>query len=294
MAFSRFSTAIDPAWFADEPRPSTDCGLAIQWLGTAGFRVLAAGHHFWLDPHLSRHSLGDLAFGKIDPRLDQIAADVDAADAVAVGHSHFDHALDAPAIAARSGARVYGSSDTLNWCRGYGVPESQLVELHGQGESFRQGPFELKAILSAHSPILAGRVPLPGRIDSILRGPARYTRWRVGLTFGLHLNTAAGSVYHLGSANLVEAELSGITADILLCCTVGRQSVPDFTRRAVAALQPKLVIPCHWDQFWRPIDAATRQIPGNDLAGFLREVAACPTAPQVRVLPIRGWAVWRV
>ncbi len=290
---SRWTTHVDPTWFRADPRPADDVGLAVQWLGTAGFRVLSGGHHVWLDPHLSRHSLGELALSKIEPRLDRIQADVDVAHAVAVGHSHFDHALDAPAVARLHGARVYGSSDTLNWCRGYGVPETQLTELHGNGESFGEGPFALRAFKSAHSPLFAGRVPLPGRIDQLLQGPAHYTRWRVGLTFGLHLQCTAGSVYHLGSSNLVEAELAGIQADVLLCCTIGRQSVRDFTRRAVAALRPKVVVPCHWDPFWTPIDGLPRQIPSNDLAGFLREVAACPDAPDVRVVPIRGWVVVR-
>jgi L-ascorbate metabolism protein UlaG (beta-lactamase superfamily) len=266
-------------------------GLAVQWLGTAGFRVLSRGHHVWLDPHLSRHALGELALGKLEPRLDRIRAEVDIAHAVAVGHSHFDHALDAPAVAQLHGARVYGSGDTLNWCRGAGVPEQNLVEMHGRGEIFAEGPFAVRAVLSAHSPFFAGRVPFPGRIEQVLRAPAHCSSWRVGLTFGLHLQCAGVSVYHLGSANLVEAELAGIQADVLLCCTVGRQAVRDFTRRAIRALRPKIVVPCHWDQFWTPIDGPLRQIPSNDLGGFLREVAACPNAPVVRVLPIRGWVV---
>ncbi len=288
---SRWTTRVDPAWFRPDPRPADDVGLAVQWLGTAGFRVLSRGHHVWLDPHLSRHSLGELALSAIEPKLDRIRAEVDIAHAVAVGHSHFDHALDAPAVARLHGARVYGSSDTLNWCRGYGLSDDQLTELRGEGESFVQGPFALRAVKSAHSPLFAGRVPLPGRIEQVLRGPARYTQWRVGLTLGLQLQCAGGSVYHLGSSNLVESELAGVQADVLLCCTIGRQSVRDFTRRAVAALRPKVVVPCHWDPFWTPIDGPPRQILSNDLAGFLQEVAACPNAPEVRVVPIRGWVV---
>lgn len=288
--FDRWLQGIDPAWLHRQARPDGDPALAIQWLGTAGFRLQSGQHHVWIDPHLSRHSLGQLAFGSIAPDLDRIAADVDVAHAVVVGHSHFDHALDAPAIAKLHGAKVYGAQDTLNWCRGYGVPEAQLVELRGQGEQFADGPFALRAVLSAHSPLLAGRVPLPGRILQPLTAPARYTAWRVGLTFGLRFEAAGRSVYHLGSANLVEAEMAGVQADVLLCCTVGRQAVKDFVPRAVAAVKPKLVIPCHWDRFWTPIDAPMQQIPGNDLAGFLREIAACPQAPEVRVLPVRGWA----
>jgi L-ascorbate metabolism protein UlaG (beta-lactamase superfamily) len=111
----------------------------------------------------------------------------------------------------------------------------------------------------------------------------------VGTVFGFHLETDGGSVYHIGSANLVETEMAGLRADVVLCCTVGRQSTERYTTRVLDALRPRLVIPCHWDQFWRPIDEAVRQIPTNDLEGFVREVSAHPLAPEVRVLPLCGW-----
>lgn len=284
----RLTTAVPEHLYHRQERPNEDADLALQWTGTAGFRLVHQGYHFWLDPHFSRHSPWQV-LRPISPDLDKIAAMVDRADAVAVGHSHFDHALDAPAIAVAHGAHVYGSTDTLTWCRGYGVPELQLHTLLGEGEVHDAGPFRLRAVKSDHSPFALGRVPFPGRIQAPIATPARVDAWRVGEVFGLHLTAGRHRVYHLGSAGLREAELHGIQADVVLCCTVGRQATPNFTQRMVQALRPRLVIPCHWDQFWRPIDAPARQIPGNDLLGFLDEVAACPDAPEVRILPMLGW-----
>lgn len=272
-----------------QPRPPEDVALALQWLGTAGFRLLSRGHHLWLDPHLSRHGLAQLARGKIQPDLQRIRQDVDVAHAVAVGHSHFDHALDAPAIAQLHAARVYGASDTLNYCRGSGVAEHQLVELRGDGQGHREGPFELRSYASVHSPFLAGKVPFPGRIAQPFSGPAPVSAWRVGQVLTLHADSPGGSVHHVGSAALLEAELRGVQADVVLACTIGRHATPHFARRLVETLRPKLLIPCHWDQFWLPLDRPARQIPSNDLLGFLDEIAAVRGAPEVRVLPLRGW-----
>lgn len=288
---SRWTTKVDGLLGPSDARPSDDVGLALQWLGTAGFRVVSRGHHLWLDPHLSRHSPLELTTSRIAPKLANIQRDVDRAHAVMVGHSHFDHALDAPAIAMLHGARVYGAEDTLNWCRGYGVPANQLVRMEGRGESYDEGPFRLRPVRSQHSPFLAGRVPFPGPIARPLPGPAPVWSWRVGQVFGLYVQGEGPSVYHVGSADLIEVEMLGIQADVVLCCTIGRHSVKNFTQRVVKALRPKWIVPCHWDQFWTPLDAPPRQIPTNDLAGFLEEVAACDEAPQVRVLPPRGWAV---
>ena len=283
----RLRTSVPERLYHREPRPVKP-RLAVQWVGTAGFRIVADDHHFWIDPHLSRHSLGELLRGPITSKADRIERAVDVAHAVAAGHSHFDHALDVPLIAKRRGARVYGSSDTLNYCRGCGVPEEQLHEIHG-GEDLRQGPFRLRPVLSRHSAIVLGRVPFPGRIERPLSAPLRASALRVGTVFGLHLESDGGSVYHIGSANLIEAEMHGLRADVVLCCTVARQSTERYTARVLDALRPRLVIPCHWDQFWRPLEAPVRQIPGNDLEGFLAEVRAHPLAPEVRVLPLGGW-----
>lgn len=284
----RWHSGVPAHLMHQEARPE-GVALALQWVGTAGFRVVTEGHHFWLDPHLSRHSLGQLLRGPIAPDGDRIDAEVDICHAVAVGHSHFDHAMDTPYIARKHGARVYGAEDTLNCCRGAGVPEAQLVTM-AAGGSYAEGPWRLRALRSQHSPLLLGRVPLPGRIERPLSTPARYSAWRVGETFGLHLSCAAGSVYHIGSANLIEAELQGVQSDVVLCCTVGRQAVQRFTWRMIEALRPKVVIPCHWERFWRSMDAPPLQIPGNDLHGFMDECASHPLAPEVRLLPMRGWS----
>jgi L-ascorbate metabolism protein UlaG (beta-lactamase superfamily) len=286
-ALHRLRTSVPEALFHREERPA-GAGLAVQWVGTAGFRVVADGHHFWIDPYLSRHSFAELFGGRIAPKPDLVERDVDVAHAVALGHSHFDHALDAPLIARLRSARVYGSSDMLNYCRGNGVPEEQLREIRG-GERLEEGPFTLRPVLSRHSTFLFGRVPFPGRIERPLPYPLRASDLKVGTVFGIHLEAGGTSVYHIGSANLVESELQGIHADVVLCCTVGRQSTERYTERVIAALRPKLVIPCHWDQFWRPLDSPVLQIPGNDLEGFVREVRGHPLAPEVRVRPPRGW-----
>jgi len=302
----RFSTAVDPAWLHHEDRP-TDAALALQWLGTAGFRVVyrrdatgpvdpggdprgagCADHHVWLDPHLSRHSLRELAMGPLSPKLDRIAADVDRADAIVVGHSHFDHAIDAPAIARQHGANLYGSSSTIAIGRGYGVAESQLHVL-APGVTVHDGPCAITAYRSQHSRFAFGRVPAPGHVTAPLAWPAPVGAFKVGDVLALHLGGGPLTIAHLGSADLIEAELTGVQADVVLACTVGRYATERFTHRVIDALKPKLVIPCHWDQFWRPIDAPARQIPTNDLGAFLDEVRSHPSKPELRVLPMRGW-----
>ena len=288
----RWTMSIDPQLYhgcLPSTLPIDAAATRLQWLGTAGFRIVHDDKHFWLDPHLSRHSPRQLLTGAIAPELAKIVEHVDAAHGVAVGHGHFDHALDAPAIAQLHGCPVFGSEDTLNWCRGYGLPESQLRLLQGNGPAHQVGPFTLSAIPSLHSPLFAGQIPFPGRIERPLTAPAPMRNWRVGETLVIKLQTPRVSILHVGSAALIDAELQGVQADVVLACTIGRHATPGFVPRLLDALRPKLVIPCHWDQFWRPLTAPVRQIPGNDLQGFIDEVRRHPTAPELRVLPLLGW-----
>ena len=289
----RLTMSLDGIAFHQDSRPSEPNELALQWLGTAGFRLQNQGTHLWFDPHLSRHSLRELAFGRIAAVPERVLKHVDVAHGVVVGHSHFDHAIDAPVLANRLGAHVYGAEDTLHYCRGAQVPESQLHLLAGDDHTHTLGPFAIGARRSVHSPFAAGRVPFPGNIPAGFPAPAPISAWRVGQVLIPHVTTTVAgqplTMAHVGSAALVEAELVGLRADVVLACTIGRHATPHFTHRLLDALQPRLVIPCHWDQFWRPIDAPVRQIPTNDLAGFLAEVAAHPGGAQVRVLPMLGW-----
>jgi L-ascorbate metabolism protein UlaG (beta-lactamase superfamily) len=62
--------------------------------------------------------------------------DVDRADFILVGHSHFDHLWGAERIAPRTGATVVGSYETIRLMAEHGVPESQLQPVSG-GERIR-------------------------------------------------------------------------------------------------------------------------------------------------------------
>src|SRR5690606_379018 len=112
VADAREREAVDSLTWSTNPPFDLPPGVELEWLGTAGFRLAAEGTTLLIDPCLSRPSLRQVAARR---PLQSSAAVVDryvrgTADAVLVGHTHFDHALDVPAIARRDGCRVYGSS----------------------------------------------------------------------------------------------------------------------------------------------------------------------------------------
>src|SRR5262249_58642224 len=73
------------------------------------------------------------------PPVGLTTAEVDHADWVVVGHSHFDHLWGAETIARNTGARILGSYETVRVMEQAGVPVEQLLPVAG-GERVQLAP----------------------------------------------------------------------------------------------------------------------------------------------------------
>lgn len=204
--------------------------VTVRWLGTAGFAVEHEGAVLLLDPYVTRASLGACIAAPL--RSDAIAVSRHAprADAIVVGHTHFDHALDVPAIALQTGAMVFGSRSAAALCRASGVPEARVRDVErppgGQPIVAEVGPFRLRFVPSAHSRFLFGRVPFPGEIDDCDQVPLRTERYRCGAVFAVEIRVAGRTIVHLGSAELAGEAFEAREPELVLLCTAGWQSSP--------------------------------------------------------------------
>jgi L-ascorbate metabolism protein UlaG (beta-lactamase superfamily) len=225
-------------------------GARITWLGTAGFVIQSAETTLLVDPFVTRPGLARIARRMIPDDL-AIARHVPRrVDAVLCGHSHYDHVADAPRIARLTKAKLVGSPSTCAWGRAEGLPESQLVQIPPRGAVVRFGDIEVRYVPSRHGKIAFNRVPLVGLL---IKAP--------GVT-----------IYHNGSADLIDAELDGERADVLLACLAGRKGTENYVARLVSALGPKLVVPTHHDAFFAPLEDGLHLLPGIDVEGFVSEV----------------------
>ncbi len=203
-------------------------------------------------------------------------------DALLLGHSHYDHLMDAPAIARRTGAKIVGSRTTAAFARAEGVPAEQIVVVPAAGATLEIGDAIVRFVPSLHGRLVAGRVPFPGEVLAPPRLPARFHEYRMGGAFGIHVTANGRSVYHNGSADLVDAELEGQNADVLLVGLAGRKATRDYLGRLGRLLRPSVILPTHHDFFFAPLDAGPRLLPGIDLDGFFREAARA--APAARIV----------
>lgn len=269
--------------------------VRVRWLGTAGFALEHQGHVVLIDPYVTRASLARCVAAPLRPDLSAIGRYAPRADAIVAGHTHFDHVLDVPDIAVATGARVFGSRSAATLCLSRGVPASrvEVVETEpGQQPAEREvGPFRLRFLPSAHSRLLLGRVPAPGEIADCTDVPLRAEAYRCGAVFGVEIRVAGRTLYHMGSAELVEANVKVRNVDLLLLCVAGWTASPRLPERVAHTLAPAAVLLSHWDDFLRPLDQPMRALPAMRLPQLVERLGFAAPSVRTGTLPALG-EVW--
>lgn len=262
--------------------------MSVTWTGVAGFVFEAAGVRIALDPFVSRPGLFATLFRRARPDRAAVERRFAPLDAVFVGHTHFDHALDLEAIAALFPAcRIHGGATAVELGRRRGIASARLMEIV-DGQPITVGPFRVEPIRSAH-----GLVPLVrfvDRIDLPAEGaPSTPFRWPRGEVFAYRVE-AFGRTFHVqGSAGIVDEPLARQSpADVLIACLAARRGTPRYLDRLADRLKPRVLIPCHHDDFFRPLDEPARPIATLRWSDFLEEARAVEAAHATAlVLPSR-------
>jgi L-ascorbate metabolism protein UlaG (beta-lactamase superfamily) len=177
--------------------------------------------------------------------------DVLGMDARSSCHTHFDHAIDAPAIAKRFGCKAYGSGSLTQLLRLHGRPELAVeVQPH---HVYELGPFAVSFTPSLHSKLLLGlAVPMDGELTCDHLDALAPGAYKCGQVYGIHIAVAGMTFYHQGSANLIEEEIRHRDVDVFLAGVAGRGFTPRYWQRILTRLQPRVIVPTHYDDFFKP------------------------------------------
>jgi len=279
-----------------EQRPSTGGAVTAQFLGTTSILFRDSATAILADGFVSRPGLVRVLSGRVAPDTARIAdalrrLGVDSIAAVFAGHSHYDHALDAPTIARLTGAVLLGSSSTANVGRGGGLPERQIRVVR-DGETVRVGAFALTFVESRHS----APDRYPGTIDAPLVPPAPAGAWKSGTTWSVFVEHGGRTLLVHGSPNFRPGALRGRHAEVVYlgAGTLSRQSeafVDAYWNEVVRATGARRVILVHWDDFWRGLDEPLVPLPAavDDFGESVRRVLRRAAADDVEVLLPVPW-----
>jgi len=263
-------------------------GLTVSWLGVSGYRLTFNGVSLFIDPYVSRVPLRSLLLRRTampdEALIDRYASAPGDVAGVLVGHTHFDHAVDAPAIARRYRARAYGSASL-----------GHLMRLHGLGDlavevvphkPYELGPFVVRFVPSRHSKLLFGRkVPMDGELTCDHLDGLAPGAYRCGAVYGIRIEVAGISLYHQGSADLDDSELPDEPVDIFLAGVAGRSFTPRYWERILPGLDPRVIVPTHYDNFFSPLGREQDFVRRLDLAALPGEVSAVSREARLAALP---------
>jgi L-ascorbate metabolism protein UlaG (beta-lactamase superfamily) len=219
--------------------------VTLRWLGVAGVELRMAEKILLVDPFLTRPPFHRLFIGHAVPNDSLLAARLPRCDYVLVTHPHWDHLMDVPSIALRTSATVVGSPNTCRIAAACGVPAARIKEV-GLGDRFSLRPFECEVFPADH-----GRTPIDwlinGTVPTDIEPPLRLRDYRMDVCFSF--------AEKAGSLTVLLMPTSGRPADVMM---VGAVLPPPRLQELLMQVRPRLVVPVHWDAFFRPITRPLR------------------------------------
>lgn len=257
-----------------EAPPKNPKQLRVTFLGVSTLLFYDGDTAILTDGFFTRPRRLHTLFKKIGPDADLIEkylkrAGIEKLAAVVVLHSHHDHSLDAPEVAAQTGADLIGSESTAKIAQGYiergcKLKENKIKLIDGN-DSPRYGRFTITLRKSAHSPLTLlthfciHKVLLDKKIKKPVRPPAWWTDFKEGGSYSLIIDHDGRKMVIQGSAGLDENALKGIHAEVVFLgvATLGKLSDhhrETYWRQVVETVEASRVIPIHWDDFFRPLD----------------------------------------
>lgn len=256
--------------------------LKVTYFGTTVLLFDDGKDQVLFDAHVTRPSLEKYIRGAkagTDTALcDKLIErhQIDRLRAVFVSHTHHDHVMDAPYIANRCDATIYGSESAKNVALGGSVPEDRIV-VFKDGEQFSVGDYQVSILRSLHSKPTVLNNDLGEPITKPLVQPAGLREYKEGGSYDFFVEHGDKKILIRPSFNYIKGQLDGIQADVLFLGVAGLAKADEsmeeaFFAETVEKTKARLVIPVHWDNFFasleKPVDDMPELIEKTEIVFF--------------------------
>lgn len=249
--------------------------VSVQFFGTSTLTFFDGSNRWMTDGWFARHTPFQTLFttltpneGQIQDALERLDLDPNDIQAIIPLHAHFDHAMDAPVVAAHTGARLYGDRSIGRLAQAYNAQQIRNSDTPTATATFcdisdkrliEVGDFRIHFLDTNH-------IPFPCPIEAAIgegttvepRDQLAGKVWdfEMGTSWTLYVDHPAHQFIVTGTAGL----MSGLDAysdkniDTLFLSigAIGRQDddyLKEFWRSTVETVWPKRVVFIHWDSF---------------------------------------------
>jgi metallo-beta-lactamase superfamily protein len=150
--------------------------VRVTYLGTNGYLLQTSDSAILIDPYFSRIPLMPVASNSpIKPNISRIIFGMERlpkrVDAILVTHGHFDHLLDVPEVARRTGASVIASPTSCYLSQAFGLPATKTLPVQA-GDSLKFRATRVHVLPAMHDRIF-GVMPFPGVRTGVPLSPPR-------------------------------------------------------------------------------------------------------------------------
>ena len=238
--------------------------LKITYFGTTVLLFDDGNDQILFDAHFTRPSLVKYIAGASEETntglCDKLIGlhHIDRLRAIFVSHTHHDHVIDAPYIARKCNAVIYGSSSAKNVALGGGIPEEKTV-VFDHGSEYSIGKYKIRILKSLHSKPTILNNDLGQPIEKPLVQPASLRDYKEGGSYDFYIEHGDKKILIRPSFNYIEGQLNDIQADVLFLGVAGLAKADEATEKrffaeTVEKTKAGLVIPVHWDNFFSSLE----------------------------------------
>ncbi|MFT9820247.1 MBL fold metallo-hydrolase [Lysinibacillus sp. NPDC056185] len=253
--------------------------IKVTFLGTSSLLFDDGNTQLLIDGFISRPPLLKiLPFSTVktdadavNKALEKIGIDNNKLQGLFIAHTHYDHALDLAYIAKQTGTHVYGSESAINIGLGNGINMKQM-SVYEVNKAMQFGDFSVTVLQSKHSPTFDEGE----KIKEPLKQPAKALDYHEDSSYDFVITHHNKTFFVKPSANYIDGALDDIRADVLFL-GIGVLGAQDqdfqnmYYEQTVRKVQPKLIIPIHWDNFNKPLTDTLEALPkfaDNTKKGF--------------------------
>ena len=250
-------------------------GFELYWFGTSNLLVKSSSANILFDPFFNRAGILDtFLFEQLRPSKEVTEkwlsrSGVANIDAQIINHSHFDHILDVGSAYQKFNGKVYASSNGVKLAQNLGVRSQDTFRVFNQ-KSFSVGNVKVTPFKSSHTPhFFFGHIFMKGKVTKS-KAPTSPWDYKLDDLFCYLLEFDNKKVlFWLTSMNPTPEQIRNFKdVDVLVLGIAQTDLSEKPLKHFLLTAKPKIVIPVHFDNFFKPLREELEVYPWVDLTDY--------------------------